>query len=66
MKGAPIAQTKRIGLECGATRVAILMLDDDGNYAVTTWGKTKAQCGRLKSWSETHSESVLMEMFEQT
>lgn len=65
MKPAPISEAKRLGLMGGATRVAVLMLDDNGSYSVTTWGKTKRQCGKLKEWSDRHSDAILMEMFEE-
>jgi hypothetical protein len=66
LKPTPISEAKRIGETTGATRVAVLIVNDDGNFAVTTWGKTKAQCDALKRWSHTHGDAVLMEMFEET
>lgn len=64
MKATPISKARQIGQETGATRVAVLVIDDDGRYAVTTWGKTKSQCDAMRRWSETCGASVLAEIFE--
>ena len=44
IKAVPINAARGIGLAAGAKRVAILAVDEDGNYCITTWGRTKTDC----------------------
>ena len=46
--------------EHGATRLLIFAMDDDGNYACTTAGKTRRRCDALRRWVERHGEDVAM------
>lgn len=62
MKPAPIKEAERIGKAAGADRVAVLMLDDSGTYAWTTWGRSRADCEALKRWGAIHAEGVLIGM----
>lgn len=40
----PISTARKVGQTANAKRIAILAVDDDGNYCITTWGRTKADC----------------------
>ena len=66
MKVVPIPDARRIGQASGADRVAVLYLDDDGNFGITTWGETKAKCRAMREWCETYGEGVSSEMFDAT
>ncbi len=44
IKAVPVSAARSIGQAAQAKRVAILAVDDDGNYCITTWGRTKTDC----------------------
>ena len=52
MKCVPIPEAKRLANESGATRLLILGIDDRGNFAFTTFGRTKAQCDAMRAWAD--------------
>jgi len=52
MTCVPIAEAKRLATDTGATRLLILGIDDKGNFAFTTFGRTKAQCEAMKAWAD--------------
>jgi len=55
MKKIPISTARTAGENSGAQRVAIIAIDADGNYCITTWGKTRADCKALAKWSGEHN-----------
>jgi hypothetical protein len=65
MNGVPISEARRLGKAAKATRVAIVAVDEDGSFSVTTWGETKRLCDTMRNWSGTHGDAVAMEIFEQ-
>ena len=66
MKPAPIPTAKKIAADCGATRVLVLMIDDDGNWAFTTYGRTQEQCQKMAAWADCRAEDIAFEMNEET
>lgn len=62
MKCVPISEAKRLANETGATKLLILGIDDEGNFAFTTYGKTKAQCQALAKWADRRAPYIGMEM----
>lgn len=53
MKPVPISHARASGRASGAHRVAIVYVDRDGRFGVTTWGETKADCRALAAWAES-------------
>ena len=66
MKCVPIPEARRLANESGATRLMILSIDDEGNYAFTTFGRTKAQCAALGSWADEHAVDIALRMARAT
>jgi hypothetical protein len=66
MKPVPIPTARKLATETGATRLVILGIDDNGVYAYTTFGKTKAQCDALRIWADRHLVEIGMDMHEET
>lgn len=64
MKVTPIKDAERIGTAADAVRVAILTLDNNGRYAWTTWGRSRADCQAMKRWGEANAEAVLWQINE--
>jgi hypothetical protein len=62
MKNVAIPEAQRLANETGATRLMILAVDDDGNYAFTTFGRTKLQCKRMAAWAELHAPDIALMM----
>lgn len=61
MKNVPIPECRRLANETGATRMLILSVDDDGNYAFTTFGRTKAQCKAMADWADREAVGIAMD-----
>ena len=53
MKPVPVLQARAIGRAACAQRVAIVYVDRDGNFGITTWGLTRADCRALAAWAES-------------
>ena len=66
MKCVPIPEARRLANEFGATRLMILSIDDEGNYAFTTFGRTKAQCAALGSWADRNAADIALRMSMET
>lgn len=64
MKPVPIPDARRLANETGATRLLIVGIDDDGSYAFTTFGRTKAQCRALAAWADQNAEQIAWRMSE--
>lgn len=66
LKCVPIPEARRLANEHGATRFMIIAIDDDGHFAYTTFGRTKAQCAALKEWAEAHAVGIGIAMDQAT
>ena len=66
MKCVPIPEAKRLANETGATRLLILGIDDHGNFAFTTFGRTKAQCDAMRIWADSHVPGIGLMMAKGT
>lgn len=58
LKCVPIPEARRMANEHGATRLLILGIDDKGNFAFTTFGRTKAQCDAMRIWADRHVPGI--------
>jgi len=58
----PIAEAKRLANQHGATRMIILSINDAGDFAFTTFGRTKAQCKALAAWAEGRAPYIAQDM----
>ena len=59
MTASPINAARQIGAQSEARRVVIIALDGEG-FAITTWGKTKAECQALGRWAESAEADALV------
>lgn len=66
MKPVPIPEARRLANATGATRLMVISLDDAGNYAFTTFGRTKAQCRALADWADENAMHVAYRMAQET
>lgn len=66
MKPVPIPEAKRLAKESGATRLLILGIDDNENFAFTTYGSTKAQCEAMKAWADERVPQIGLLMHKET
>ena len=62
----PIPEARRLANETGATRLLILGIDDKGNFAFTTFGRTKAQCEAMKEWADHRVPQIGLLMKKET
>lgn len=51
IKPIPISTARSVGQAAQAKRVAIIAVDDDGRFCITTWGRTKADCLAAKRFA---------------
>lgn len=52
MKAISINTARVIGTQSEAQRLAILAIDEENGYNVTTWGKTRSDCRAMRRWAE--------------
>lgn len=52
LKCVSISQARQLANDHGMTRLLILGIDDRGNYAFTTFGRTKKQCDAMRIWAD--------------
>lgn len=52
MKAISINTARVIGNQSEAQRLAILAIDEENRYNVTTWGKTRSDCRAMRRWAE--------------
>jgi len=63
MKAISINTARVIGNQSEAQRLAILAIDDEYRYNVTTWGKTRSDCRAMRRWAESaKAKKVLGDM----
>jgi hypothetical protein len=62
MKCVSIAEARRLANETGATRLLILSINDEGDFAFTTFGRTKGQCKALADWADRTAVEIAMQM----
>lgn len=55
MKAISINTARVIGNQSEAQRLAILAIDDEYRYNVTTWGKTRSDCRAMRRWAEVRA-----------
>lgn len=61
-----ITDARALGLESGASKVAILTLDAGLKYSVTTWGNTTANCHAMARWAESEQATQTLEAMANT
>ena len=66
MDCVPIPEARRLARETGATRLLILGIDDHGNFAFTTFGRTRAQCAAMGRWADRAAPSIALMMKVET
>ena len=66
MKPVPIPEARRLANDTGATRLAIISVDDEGNYSFTTFGRTKAQCRLMAQWADENAVYIAERMARET
>lgn len=66
MKPVPIPQARQLANDYGMTRLLILGIDDNGNFAFTTYGRTKADCDALRRWADSHVPGIGLMMDKAT
>ena len=66
MKPVAIATAKKIAKESGATRLLILGIDDNENFAFTTYGQTKDQCDAMRVWADHRVPQIGLLMHTET
>lgn len=60
MNPVSVTQARIIGKAHGLTKLVIIAIDQDsGEFGITTWGRTKAECRELAAWSERVGDSVV-------
>jgi hypothetical protein len=64
MKCVSIPEARRLANATGATRLMILGIDDAGNFALTTYGRTKSQCEALRKWADRNAPDIALSMEE--
>ena len=58
MKHIPISMAREAGRIAGARRVAIIAVDDDGMFTITTWGRSKAECRGAARWCDSDDAAL--------
>lgn len=66
LKPVPIPEARRLANEHGASRLLILGVDDHGNFAFTTFGRTKKQCSAMRLWAEMAVPGIGVSMDDAT
>ena len=66
MKCVPIPEARRLANETGATRLLILGIDDKGNFAFTTFGRSETQCEAMKAWADHRVPQIGLLMEKET
>jgi hypothetical protein len=66
MKPVAIEEAKRLANECGFTRLLILGIDDNDNFAFTTFGRSKKQCQAMKEWADHRVPQIGLLMHRET
>lgn len=63
MKAISINTARVIGNQSEAQRLAILAIDEENRYNVTTWGKTRSDCRAMRRWAEgANAKKTLSDM----
>lgn len=58
LKCVPIPQARQIANDHGMTRLLILGIDGQGNFAFTTFGRTKSECDAMGRWADIHAPGI--------
>jgi hypothetical protein len=65
MKPVSVTAARDLGQRSGALALVIVAVGDDGSYSVTTWGRTRRECGALKDYTESGGfEGTAMDVSE--
>lgn len=65
MRCAEISEARRLADKIGAEKLIILAIDGNGQFAFTTFGKTKAMCREMARWADDRAPYIAQEMNEQ-
>ena len=57
LRPVSVQQAKLLAAQTGGRLVAVIVVDDD-QCAITTWGATRADCQGLRQWSEHEGDDV--------
>ena len=58
LRQVSVEQARRLAAQTGGRLLAVIVVDGDG-FAITTWGRTRAECRGLKRWSEQEGDDVV-------
>lgn len=58
LRPVSVEQARRLAAQTGGRLLAVIVVDGDG-FAITTWGRTRAECRGLKSWSAHEADDVV-------
>ena len=57
LRPVSVEQAKRLAAQTGGSLLAVIVVDGD-QCAITTWGRTRAECRGLRRWSEREGDDV--------
>jgi hypothetical protein len=52
-----VEQARRLAAQAGGSLLAVIVVDGD-QCAITTYGRTRAECQALRQWSEHEGDDV--------
>jgi hypothetical protein len=59
LRPVPVEQARRLAAQTGGSLLAIIVVDVNGEQcAITTYGRTGAECRGLRRWSEHEGDDV--------
>ncbi len=61
LKAIPIATARAAGQKANASRIAIIAVNEDGHFCVTSWGKTRADCRAAAKFAEGRIADLAIE-----
>ncbi len=66
IKPIPISTARNCGQAASAVRIAIIAVDEDGRYCVTTWGRTRADCAGAAKFADGRLAELAVEALART
>lgn len=64
LKCVSIPAARRLANEHGMSKLIILGIDGRGNFAFTTFGRTKAMCDAMRRWADMKAPGIALMMDE--
>lgn len=58
MKPVSISQARQVATDHNMTRLLVLGIDGHGNFAFTTYGRTKADCDAMRRWADFYVPGI--------